>query len=267
MSSLYRQVLVPLDGSQHALAAIEPGRVLASAFGCPLRLVHVVPSSGGEQADVPAGTEILTGDDIAATLVEAAAGAPPSLVCISSRGRGSVSELVLGSVARHLVSAIEGPVVVVGPACERPVPSGWSGQFVVALDGSRLSAAMVTEAEKWARALDASLRLLYVVEPPTDPWWRPEVSASASLVVNELDRLAHELGDQGIVAHPVVVPDSDPAAGILRQVAPRKADLVMMSTHGRTGLARLVLGSVSADVVARSPVPVVLVRPHELRRR
>jgi nucleotide-binding universal stress UspA family protein len=262
---MYRRVLVPLDGSQHALAAIEPARVLAAGFGCPVQLVHVAPE-GQQLPDLPDGTEVLTGDDVAGALVEAAAGDPGSVVCISSRGRGAVSELVLGSVARQLVASSDRPVVVVGPACERPVPTGWSGQLVVALDGSDLATEMVAEAARWARALDASLRLLHVVAPPSDPWWRPESSVSANLLADELDRLARELGEQGVLAHPVVVPDPNPVAGIVRQAAPRKADLVMMSTHGRTGLARMVLGSVSAQVVATCPVPVVLARPHELER-
>jgi len=260
----YHSIVVPLDGSQRALAAVEPAHVLAAGFGCRIRLVHVAPPGSGDLPDLPDGTEVVRRDDVADGLRQLVEGTPASLLCMSSRGRGTVSELVLGSVARRAVGLVDGPVVVVGPHCERPVPRGWSGRLLVAMDGSELAAEMLPEAARWARDLGAGLELLHVLAPPVDPWWRPESSFSANVVADELDRIVRELGAQGVLAHPTVVPEPDPASGILRRVSPHRADLVTMSTHGRGGLARMVLGSVSAEVVARSPVPVVLARPRSL---
>ncbi len=76
----------------------------------------------------------------------------------------------------------------------------------------------------------------------------------------ELERIAAELrGDGTSVA--VIVSGGDPADEILRAVAAQGADLIVMRTHGRSGVSRAVLGSVAEHVLSRSRVPVVLVRP------
>jgi len=74
-----------------------------------------------------------------------------------------------------------------------------------------------------------------------------------------LERMAGELEEQG--ARVQIVAESGPAAEvILRSVAERRGTLIAMSTHGRTGAARAVMGSVAEQVLRRSPVPVLTVR-------
>jgi nucleotide-binding universal stress UspA family protein len=75
-----------------------------------------------------------------------------------------------------------------------------------------------------------------------------------------LAALERELGAAGLDATSVVR-EGDPAAEIVAEVGRAGADLVVMATHGRSGLARALLGSVADGVVTRAPVPVVLLRP------
>src|SRR6185436_2730669 len=75
-----------------------------------------------------------------------------------------------------------------------------------------------------------------------------------------LSRIAEEVGGLGLAAD-TVLRDGDPAAEIAAEAAEGGAGLVVMATHGRSGLGRAILGSVASGVVAQSPVPVVLLRP------
>jgi nucleotide-binding universal stress UspA family protein len=78
--------------------------------------------------------------------------------------------------------------------------------------------------------------------------------------VGDLSAVERELGAAGLDTTSVVR-DGDPAAEIVAEVRGAEADLVVMATHGRSGLARALLGSVADGVVTHSPVPVVLLRP------
>jgi nucleotide-binding universal stress UspA family protein len=79
-----------------------------------------------------------------------------------------------------------------------------------------------------------------------------------------LERLRRRLIGRGVAARVVTV-SGDPAQEIVRAATRERAGLVAMGTHGRTGLRRALLGSVAADVLRRSPVPVLLVGPGRRR--
>jgi nucleotide-binding universal stress UspA family protein len=78
--------------------------------------------------------------------------------------------------------------------------------------------------------------------------------------VGDLAAVERELGGAGLDATSVVR-DGDPAAQIVAEARDAGADLVVMATHGRSGLARALLGSVADQLLRRSPVPVLLVPP------
>lgn len=124
---------------------------------------------------------------------------------------------------------------------------------LVPVDLTRVS----SDAWKWARRLcapDAALEALFVRQVPPAPVFGlpvPPLSKAARKGLEERLRAAYP------GARPAVE-EGDPAALVAR--AARRAGLVVMGTHGRTGLDRAVLGSVSEAVVRDSPVPVLVVR-------
>jgi nucleotide-binding universal stress UspA family protein len=71
--------------------------------------------------------------------------------------------------------------------------------------------------------------------------------------------LARELWAQGVKATWETVSDPDPVSGIVRYTSDLPGTVVVMASHGRTGLRRMTLGSVTLDVLARSPQPVLVV--------
>jgi nucleotide-binding universal stress UspA family protein len=109
-----------------------------------------------------------------------------------------------------------------------------------------------------ARATGAELVLLRVLPPGS-----PEPNESTTAAQAELDRCAQELAAEHLRVRTIVQHDEPIATAILEAVREQGADLVVMATHGRVGLARIVLGSVAQAVVAESPVPVLLTRPDD----
>ncbi len=131
-----------------------------------------------------------------------------------------------------------------------PVPAG---RILVPVDLTRVSA----DAWKWARALaapDANFEALYVRQSPPAPVFglpAPPLSRTARLALESRLRGAY-------AGARAVVEEGDPAFVIVR--ASRHADLVVMGTHGRTGLDRAILGSVSEAVARDSSAPTLVVR-------
>jgi nucleotide-binding universal stress UspA family protein len=130
-------------------------------------------------------------------------------------------------------------------------------------DGSAAAEAAVDHAVRLARAFDATVHVMSVVEPI------PAVEMDAALVHERLresadravDRACERLDAAG-VPHASSVRDGSAHRSILAAAEEADADLIVMGTHGRTGVGRVLLGSVTERVVRRSDAPVMSVRYH-----
>lgn len=162
-------------------------------------------------------------------------------------------------------------------------------KILVGLDGSPLAEASLPYAETLARASNASITVLRVVAEnrpaeandedsslrslrityPTGPAPKETVSARAERhgPVAYVDSVVERLGQRGVVAEAVVA-RGRPEELLVSEARARHADLIIVTTHGRSGLGRWVYGSVAEAVLARSQVPVLIVRawppPHAL---
>lgn len=144
-------------------------------------------------------------------------------------------------------------------------------RLLVPLDGSPFGAAALPTALVVAERCDAALVLLTVTPPaqagsidllPESARRLEELTAAAHEEATAyLDRLTADLRAQGVRAEARVVAAADVAAAIVETAVADGCDTVVMSTHGRRGLSRLVFGSVAERVVRQSRVPVLLVRP------
>jgi nucleotide-binding universal stress UspA family protein len=134
--------------------------------------------------------------------------------------------------------------------------------ILVPLDGSEFGERALPAAVALAQATKATLILLRAAGATATPDEEPAAAQSKAVADAEtyLADVARRLAAQGIVAE-TSAPYAEAAQGILAEAAKREADLIVMCTHGRSGLGRWVYGSVAGDVLARSPVPVLLVRP------
>jgi nucleotide-binding universal stress UspA family protein len=134
-------------------------------------------------------------------------------------------------------------------------------RILVPLDGSSLAEAILPQVQELARTLGAELFLVRAaaahVFPGVDPTEQEvDVVQKAEAYVAEV---AGRLRDAGIPIH-TAVRYGEAAEEILGHIGENAVDLVAMSTHGRSGLTRLVLGSVAEQVVRHATVPVLLMR-------
>jgi nucleotide-binding universal stress UspA family protein len=128
---------------------------------------------------------------------------------------------------------------------------------LIPLDGSALAERALPLAQQLANAAKGRLRLLWVVPSETGgaSGARAEEADKAE-AIHYLQKVADRLAPANV---DLEVRAGDPATEILACLAESKADLVVMSTHGRSGLGRWIYGSVADQVMREAPVPVVLV--------
>jgi nucleotide-binding universal stress UspA family protein len=265
---VYDRITVPIDGTERALAPLSHAGMLAHAWGCPLEVVHVTTPDEPPAQATPVGHEVvrIDGQDAAAALRERVLSTdPPGLLCMASRGRTAVGEMLFGTVTGRIIRTLHRSLVVTGPELVAPSAPHDVRRLLVCLDGSTTSAAILPAARTWASELGLEVVLLHVAYPPGDPVTRQvTVPEETRVVTAELQRTAGDLEAAGIRTRWEVVEDTAPATGIVRQAAHRGADLIALATHGRTALARVLAGSVATEVIRHAPVPVLTVRPEHL---
>lgn len=265
------QIVVPLDGSALAATALGPARALAAATGASLRLVttrwdHDAESPGGYLEGLAARIEperldtvvILDRGPVHAIILEAQR--PNTLVCMASHGRGRVRHAALGSVAESVLGKSEHPLLLVGPRLETRLSALEPPNLLVAVDGSEISETIIATAADWAQMLGLSVHVVEVVLPPvglTIPRREEQVAQYVAGLVARLRTL-------GVVADGEVLDGAEPADLILGSAGRLPATLIAVATHGRTGLARVALGSTAMRVVHHSPCPVLVARPSRL---
>jgi nucleotide-binding universal stress UspA family protein len=143
-------------------------------------------------------------------------------------------------------------------------------RFLVPLDGSPLAERALPAALALAQKFASQIILLRVLDipVPTPPTSHPEVTIGWVREARQyahqeaksyLEALQGELGRQGIKTR-ILLRDTAPAEDILDVAGAEDIDLIIMSSHGRGGLARWTFGSVAEKVAHHSPCPVLLIR-------
>jgi nucleotide-binding universal stress UspA family protein len=204
-------------------------------------------------------------------LREYAAAHQVDLVVLTTHGSGGVQRWWLGSVADGLIRTARRHLLLVHPwddTEDRPGGESPFSRVVVPLDGSELAEKALGPAARLARTFEAGLTLLRVVPAPIEltsiygmagvrmesEGYRRRVEEARSY----LDKVASGLEDVEVEA--AVMENQEAADGVIAGAKETGGDLLVLSTRGRGGVARAVIGSV-ADKVIRSTVLPVLVIP------
>ena len=141
-------------------------------------------------------------------------------------------------------------------------------RIMIASDLSKVSRAAFSTALSLAKSRESELLILHVVAPissfVTEEFVQPGILEKIQIdarawAERQLTRLAAAATKQGVRVK-VLLLSGDPAGQVVRAARAHRADLVVVGTHGRRGVSRLVLGSVAEHVVAAAPCPVVTVR-------
>jgi len=140
-------------------------------------------------------------------------------------------------------------------------------KILVPLDGSALAERAIWHAEEIARGADAEILLLQAVFVPMPVVPEPALLTEGKVLEEGgrraseyLDRVASELRAAGRNVR-TVIDERPPADAILHVAEQEKVDLIVMSTHGRSGLSRLVMGSIAENVLRRTARTIMFVKP------
>jgi nucleotide-binding universal stress UspA family protein len=299
MRRIDMRVLIATDGSAPATMAIElaagagwpPDTVIrvmtaidsATAFGGPWATAAVlqVPDIEAElrsyarktvneaaeplqQAGRLIETVVIDGRP-ATAITEEAERFGADLIVLGARGHGAIEEMVLGSVSAEVLDTSTIPVLI--------ARDGGLARILLAWDGSPSAERAASLLEAWAIFASAAVRVLTVTETNM-PWWTGTTEVAGPEVIDmylqALDEsrsqrrklaasMVARLQAKGLTAD-AEARDGAAAEQILAAASAWGAELILMGTHARTGLARLALGSVARSVVHHAQMSVLVAR-------
>jgi nucleotide-binding universal stress UspA family protein len=278
-------ILVPLDGSRLAERAllfaeriVDARLVLlraidtdadASAAAVATEYLDQIASSLAKRASAP--RTLLARGEPSTEIMRALNAQAADLVLMATHGRSGIGRWLHGSVADAMLRRSPIPTLLVPPEATRPWPTDRPLRILVPLDGSELGEASLGPAGELARQMAADVVLLRVV------LWPSFASTDSAEVLafdpHEMIDLARDYlgavaariqpGLTGRVTYRTAL--ARPVCEAIDHVADEEqVDVIAMATHGRGGLARLVLGSVAAGTLQHARVPLLLTRPTAL---
>lgn len=190
------------------------------------------------------------------------------IVIMTTHGYGMGRRVVYGSVADRVARHAGIPVLMVRGG-ERPVDSMPIQRIVVPLDGSKLAEQALDEAAELAEVLGIPVLLVRALDTEKIAAAVKAAGSHSATQVRSIDTVrhaaAHYLNEQATVLRNRSIPtaievlDKDPVTELITVVKP--GELLVMTTRGRGGLGRWLLGSVAEKVVQLAPSPVLLLRP------
>lgn len=294
------RVLLAIDGSDPASLAVDLVADIAWPSGTTIRVVEAIETGaalfGGPwptlalvQADeleaqlrlganvtvqeaqarltrpgLTVESEVLRGRP-AGALVDDARRMAADLIVVGSRGYGTIESMLLGSVSAEVIDRAMTPVLV---ARRHRID-----RVVLAWDGSTSASRAAEVLRRWPIFARSSVRVVSVADIEV-PWWSgfPE-AGSPELMPLWLDAMVASRSHRDQLASAMTVEleaagltaeadrrEGDAATEILAAANAFEADLILLGTHGRTGVVRLVLGSVARNVLHYASCSVLVVR-------
>jgi nucleotide-binding universal stress UspA family protein len=296
---MFRKILIAVDGSSCSERAGRAGLEFAKKLRAGVVVAHVlrIPSAYwglteptesmkqhardilepwallGQQMQLDLHTELMKSDDIAESIVHLANRSHCDLIIAGTHGRKGLGKMLLGSVAERISRLSRGPVLLVRGDGQVAATTGLFERILAPVDGSQAGRPAFELADLLAAQLGAELQILHVVPPLPTPVVGPygndmrtfnwEVALEA--LEQEGEALLHNAKQQATaprVKTALIRAQTQREADVIVEYAKNNhADLIVMGTHGRVGIERLLLGSVAEGVVHQAPVPVLLIRP------
>jgi nucleotide-binding universal stress UspA family protein len=288
---MFKRICIPVidnDTSQHVL---QWGFEFARKLGATVIVTHTghakhlaleaspIPGANpleswarlGAQLEVVTVTRSVRGPDIAEAICAVAREEHADLIFVPTHAREGVNRLLLGSVAERVTRLSMIPVMLV--RFSTPAEGLNFTRIVVPVDGSSTAQLALSCARDLAAQLEAKLTLLHVIEDLPTPYYAMDGALSAT-TIDEWQRGMEQAG-RYITARAAdtcapntaetrVEHGGDGVARTINRVTEEiGGDLIVIGTHGRGGMERLLLGSVAESVAHHANVPVLLVSPKQ----
>lgn len=293
---MFSRILVPLDGSAFAESALPLAFTVSDSCGADVELVTVhepVPSfaydewksaaeewsenyleelkSRASRAGGRIVTTVLSGR-VAEALEERAREVDADLVVMATHGRGALTRAWLGSVADTFLRHAPCPVLISRPEEADGGSPPWEPETIlVPLDGSELSESILERAVEFGEPFEARLVLTRIVAYPVEvasPYLPHTVQMNQEIVEDArkgaesyLEQRAAPLRERGFTVECEARIDNQAGHGIIKVAEEQEVDMIAMSTHGRGGVARAILGSAADKVIRGAHRPVLVYRP------
>ena len=288
---MYEKILVPLDGSDLAQAAVPAATEIARVLGSRIILLNVCSMSEDKyelyQDYLDMLAKKVTDDTGKKAMSVVARGSATeeiikyieenkiSLTIMATHGRSGISYWVIGSVAERVIRETNRPVLLLRSQEKCAVShEGILRRILVPLDGSRMGEAALRYIEALAKKAGSAIVLLHILErqyhfavvagtyvqvPYTDEEMEPVRREARAY----LDRVARRLTKKGINVS-TEMREGKVAEGIIEYAGKSGINLIAMSTHGRSGVSRWVLGSVADKIIHSGCARVMVVRPPDV---
>jgi nucleotide-binding universal stress UspA family protein len=280
----YKKILVAVDSSESGRNALHQAFKLANEEKCWITVTSVVPPYEGEiellgVKDIraalrkPCEESLAEIEKIAATermlvktvceegevherIVDLADAENCDVIVMGRRGLHNIERALIGSVTARVIGHTQRDVLVV----PNGTVVGWK-KIVLATDGSKHSAKAMERAISFAKSYGGELRVISVVDVPT------EFYAEAPQAVENLVRKAQgfvadvkKQAEAAGVKSESFVGEAEAHEAITHLAKEQNADMIIIGSYGRTGLRRLLMGSVAEKVIGYAPCPVLVVK-------
>lgn len=283
-----RRVLFPTDFSEAAARAFPQAAFLADWHDAELHIVNVTEGREEPADALPVEPETLSewfresGTDAgpdwdALPVVQKQVSGEPAerlvsyvedrdidLVVMGTHGRRGVRRMLLGSVTEEVIRGADCPVLTVRTDAPE-APRTAVRRILVPVDFSEASETAVLHAKEIAQTYGAEIHLLHVIEEVVYPsaYGVEMPPISSEEVTARLEQSLGNMAREGIGYEHVQISVTVGYAPltILDYVEDNEMDLLVIATHGRSGLDRVLLGSVAERVLRQSPIPVFVVKP------
>ena len=268
-----KHILLPTDGSEYSAGAERVAIAMAAKAGSKLEalrivlqgtdLGHLAPEADKKLAEealaqlesvkeraVAAGVDctlsVRTGSDPYTVIVDASRDTQTDMIVMGRRGRRGLARLMLGEATAKVMGYAPCAVMVVPEASEM-----W-GRVLVSTDGSRSSDAAVVMASRIAKCCDVAVDVLSVKVPSHSERRQAETDSI-------VERAVAYLRSEGVEATPIV--EGGVADDVILAVSEARGDnLIILGSHGRTGIGRVLFGSKAERVINGSKCPVLVAK-------
>jgi nucleotide-binding universal stress UspA family protein len=280
----YRKILVAIDGSESSKHALRESFKLASDEKCWITVVSVIPLYEGDLGAMwinnvkeamakPCKLALSEAENIAKKervliktvceegeiyerIVDLADAENSDLIVVGRKGIAGLQRTLVGSVTARVIGHSQRDVLVV----PNDTSIGWKS-ILFATDGSKFSEAATDKAIDFAKSYGSELNVITVVDVTEEfmaraPGALEDLVKKAKSMVEDVKKKADS---KGIKAESIVR-EGDAYKVIINVAKKQKANAIIMGSHGRTGLKRLLMGSVTERVIGHAPCPILIVK-------
>jgi nucleotide-binding universal stress UspA family protein len=280
----YRKILVAIDGSASSFHALKESFKLAKAEKAWVTVVSVIPRYEGDLGSLwinnikeamskpctialseaeklarDQGVAIRTvceEGEIYERIIDLADSENFDVIVMGRKGMSLIARTLIGSVTSRVIGYSQKDVLVVPEGSS----VGWK-TILLSTDGSRYSEAAASRALDFAKAYSGDLHALSVVDIPPEFYSHVKALDTADNLLKNakaiVDKVKKQAESEGIKTE-TYTKEGDPSKVITDLAKEKVCDIVFIGSHGRTGLKRLLMGSVAEKVIGHSPCPVLV---------